>query len=77
MAIAQREGFSRLLNKMEKGDVLIVTKLHRLGRDAIDVSTAVAKLEENGIRVHCLALGRVYLTSSAGKMTMTVINAVA
>lgn len=77
MAIAQREGFSRLLDKMEKGDVLIVTKLDRLGRDAIDVSTTVAKLEEIGIRVHCLALGSVDLTSSAGKMTMNVINAVA
>lgn len=77
MAIAQREGFSRLLNKMEKGDVLIVTKLDRLGRDAIDVSTTAAKLEGIGIRVHCLALGGVDLTSSAGKMTMNVINAVA
>ncbi|MGB0969216.1 MAG: recombinase family protein, partial [Halocynthiibacter sp.] len=57
--------------------VLIVTKLDRLGRDAIDVSTTVAKLEEIGIRVHCLALGGVDLTSSAGKMTMNVINAVA
>ena len=77
MAIAQRKGFSRLLDKMEKGDILIVTKLDRLGRDAIDVSTTVAKLEEIGIRVHCLALGGVDLTSSAGKMTMNVINAVA
>ncbi|AGI74474.1 DNA integration/recombination/inversion protein [Octadecabacter arcticus 238] len=64
-------------DRMEKGDVLIVTKLDRLGRDAIDVSTTVAKLEEIGIRVHCLALGGVDLTSSAGKMTMNVINAVA
>ncbi|MGB3279514.1 MAG: recombinase family protein [Pseudorhodobacter sp.] len=77
MAIAQREGFSKLLDRMEKGDVLIVTKLDRLGRDAIDVSTTVAKLEDIGIRVHCLALGGVDLTSSAGKMTMNVINAVA
>ncbi|CAK3979476.1 Rac prophage; putative site-specific recombinase [Vibrio crassostreae] len=77
MAIEQREGFSKLLDRMEKGDVLIVTKLDRLGRNAIDVSTTVAKLEEVGIRVHCLALGGVDLTSSAGKMTMNVINAVA
>ncbi len=76
-AIAQRPGFSRLLDKMEKGDVLIVTKLDRLGRDAIDVSTTVARLEEEGIRVYCLALGGVDLTSSAGKLTMGVINAVA
>jgi putative DNA-invertase from lambdoid prophage Rac len=76
-AIAQRKGFSKLLDKMEKGDVLVVTKLDRLGRDAVDVSNTVAKLGKIGIRVHCLALGGVDLTSSAGKMTMNVINAVA
>lgn len=62
---------------MEKGDVLVVTKLDRLGRDAVDVTMTVAKLGKMGIRVHCLALGGVDLTSSAGKMTMNVINAVA
>lgn len=30
-----------------------------------------------GIRVHCLALGRVDLTSFAGKLTIDVINAIA
>ena len=77
MAITQRKEFSRLPNKMERSDVLVVTKLDRLGRDAIDVSMTVAKLEKMNIRVHCLALGGVDLTSSAGKMTMNVINAVA
>lgn len=75
--ISQRPGFTRLLDKMEQGDVLIVTKLDRLGRDAIDVASTVGRLEELGIRVHCLALGGVDLTSSAGKLTMGVINAVA
>lgn len=77
MPIARRKGFTGLLDKMEKGDVLVVTKLDRLGRDAIDVSLTVAKLENMGIKVHCLALGGVDLTSSAGKMTMGVINTVA
>ena len=76
-AISQRKGFSRLIDKMEKGDVLVVTKLDRLGRDTIDVSLTVEKLENIGIRVHCLALGGVDLTSSAGRMTMNVINTVA
>tara|TARA_R110000737_G_scaffold915_1_gene2639 strand:+ start:1562 stop:2044 length:483 start_codon:yes stop_codon:yes gene_type:complete len=77
MSIEQRKGFARLLDRMERGDVLVVTKLDRLGRDAIDVSTTVVRLETRGIRVHCLALGGVDLTSSAGKLTMGVINAVA
>lgn len=75
--ISRRKEFIRLLDKMEKNDVLVVTKLDRLGRDAIDVSTTVAKLEAIGIKVHCLALGGIDLTSSAGKMTMGVINHVA
>ncbi len=77
IAIAKRPEFTRLLDKMEQGDVLIVTKLDRLGRDAIDVASTVTRLDELGIRVHCLALGGVDLTSSAGKLTMGVINAVA
>lgn len=76
-AIARRRGFGRLLDRMEQGDVLVVTRLDRLGRDAIDVSATVSRLAEMGVRVHCLALGGVDLTSSAGRMTMGVINAVA
>lgn len=77
MPINRRKGFARLLDKMEKGDILVVTKLDRLGRNAIDVSSTVAHLESIGIKVYCLALGGVDLTSSAGKMTMGVINHVA
>ncbi|MBD8556930.1 recombinase family protein [Rhizobium sp. CFBP 8762] len=76
-AIAKRTGFMKLLDRLEPGDVLIVTKLDRLGRDAIDVSQTVKRLEGMGVRVHCLALGGVDLTSSVGMMTMNVINAVA
>ena len=76
-AIAQRRGFAKLMDRLEAGDVLIVTKLDRLGRDAIDVSSTVKALAGMGVRVHCLALGGVDLTSSAGTMTMNVLNAVA
>lgn len=62
---------------MEGGDVLIVTKLDRLGRNVIDIRRTVEKLAVSGIKVHCLALGGVDLTSPARKMTMQVISAVA
>lgn len=77
VALGQREGFIRLMDKLEASDVLVVTKLDRLGRNAIDVAATVAKLEELGVRIHCLALGGVDLASPAGRMTMAVINAVA
>ena len=77
VATARRRGFARLLDRLEPGDVLVVTKLDRLGRDAMDVGSTVAKLAGIGVRVHCLALGGVDLASSTGKLTMGVINAVA
>jgi len=73
----ERRGFSRLLDRMEAGDVLAVSKLDRLGRNAMDVRATVERLAAGGIKVHCLALGGVDLTSPAGKMTMGVIAAVA
>ncbi len=73
----ERKGFAGLINRLESGDVLIVTKLDRLGRNAMDVRATVEALSKMGVRVHCLALGGVDLTSPAGKMTMSVIAAVA
>ena len=76
-AIEQRPGFMKLMDRLEREDVLIVTKMDRLGRNAIDVATIVEKLSGIGVRVYCLALGGMDLTSPAGRMTMGVINSVA
>lgn len=77
LSAMERKGFIKLVERLEEGDVLIVTKLDRLGRNAMDVRSTVEGLANQGVRVHCLALGGVDLTSSAGKMTMQVIAAVA
>jgi putative DNA-invertase from lambdoid prophage Rac len=76
-AIEQGFGFVKLMDRLERDDVLIVTKLDRLGRNAMDVTATVGKLADMGVRVHCLALGGADLASAAGRMTMQVINAVA
>lgn len=73
----ERPGFAKLVDRLESGDVLVVTKLDRLGRNSIDVSSTVQRLAEIGVRVHCLALAGLDLTSAAGAMTMNVLNAVA
>ena len=73
----ERKGFRQLIDRLEWDDVLIVTKLDRLGRNAMDVRATVEKLAAMQVRVHCLALGGADLTSAAGKMTMAVIGAVA
>ena len=73
----ERKGFRKLVDRLEWDDVLVVTKLDRLGRNAMDVRSTVEQLAELKVRVHCLAVGGVDLTSAAGKMTMSVIAAVA
>jgi len=70
VAAKERPGFNKLIERLEAGDVLVVTKLDRLGRNAMDVRATVEHLSESGVRVHCLALGGVDLTSSAGKMAI-------
>jgi putative DNA-invertase from lambdoid prophage Rac len=77
VAAMERKGFAKLVDRLEAGDILIVTKLDRLGRNAMDVRSTVDNLAQEGVKVHCLALGGVDLTSAAGKMTMGVIAAVA
>lgn len=74
---AERKGFSKLLDKLEAGDTLVVTKLDRLGRNAMDVRVTVERLASMQVRVTCLALGGMDLTSASGKMTMQVLGAVA
>lgn len=73
----ERKGFRKLIDRLDWEDVLVVTKLDRLGRNAMDVRATVEQLAGIQVRVHCLALGGVDLTSPAGKMTMAVIAAVA
>ena len=74
---SKRPEFIKLLDRLEEGDSLVVTKLDRLGRNALDVRQTVDLLAERGVKVHCLALGGTDLTSSSGKMTMTILSAVA
>lgn len=73
----QRPGFQKLLNKLEKGDRLIVSKLDRLGRDAVDVQATLQKLSEMEVDVHCIALAGFDLTTAVGKMMLNVIGAFA
>ncbi|KDM67987.1 recombinase family protein, partial [Acidiphilium sp. JA12-A1] len=70
VAARQRPEFRRLLDRLEDGDVLVVTKLDRLGRSALDVRATVDALASLGVRLHCLALGGVDLTSWTPALTL-------
>ncbi len=73
----KRPGFAKLVEKMEPGDVLVVTKFDRLGRNAMDVEATIKMLAAIPVKVHCLAIQGVDLASPGGAFTMHVLNAVA
>ncbi|MCG8991742.1 recombinase family protein [Laribacter hongkongensis] len=74
---SQRPAFARMESLLRAGDRLIVTKLDRIGRDAIDVQETIRRLAAKGVAVHVLALGGTDLTTSAGKLMLTMLAAVA
>ncbi|MFL9998185.1 recombinase family protein [Paraburkholderia sediminicola] len=78
VAAMERAGFRALVeHKLDAGDTLVVTKLDRLGRNTTDVLGTVERLSAMGVRLHCLAIPGTDLTSAAGRLTITVLAAVA
>jgi len=77
VAVKDRPSFQKLLERIEEGDVLIVTKLDRLGRNMLDVCATVKLLDTMGVRVVCLQLGGADLTSPSARMTMQILSSVA
>ncbi|SMF96566.1 Site-specific DNA recombinase [Methylomagnum ishizawai] len=74
---SERAGFQELMARIRKGETLVVTKLDRLGRDAVDVLSTVHRLAGMGVKVVVLQLGDTDLTSPAGKLMLTMLSAVA
>ncbi len=77
VAASQRPAFKVMLGQIRKGETLVVSKLDRLGRDAIDVLQTVRQFGERGIRVVVLQLGNTDLTAPAGKLLLSMLAAVA
>lgn len=73
----QRPAFKRMLDQIRKNETLVVSKLDRLGRDAIDVLQTVRSLGKRGVKVIVLQLGTTDLTSAAGKLLLSMLAAVA
>ena len=73
----QRPEFSKLLSRIRSGETLVVSKLDRLGRDAVDVMQTIRLLGDRNVKVVVLQLGSTDLTSAAGKLLLTMLAAVA
>lgn len=71
-----RPNFTALLKRLEPGDKLIVTKLDRFARTAVDGGAIVRDLHERGIIIHILNMG-VADNSPMGKLMLTMLLAFA
>ena len=72
----ERPKFQRLLDRLQEGDTLVVCKLDRFARTAIEGVQTVRELLERGIRVHILNMGLVENTLT-GNLILTVMLAFA
>ncbi len=77
VSASQRPQFKALLSQIRDGETLVVSKLDRLGRDAQDVGATIKALAARRIEVVVLQLGKLDLTSAAGKLMLTMLAAVA
>jgi len=73
----QRPQFKTLLDQIRDGETLVVSKLDRLGRDAQDVGATIKELASRRIEVIVLQLGKLDLASSAGKLMLAMLAAIA
>lgn len=68
--------FKQLLNKLEEGDTLVVTKLDRLARNTKEGIEIVESLFQKGVRVHVLNVGLLENTTM-GRFFLQTMLAVA
>ena len=71
-----RPKFLRLLEVLQEGDTLVVCKLDRFARTAIEGVQTVRELFDRGIRVHILNMGLIENTLT-GNLILTVMLAFA
>lgn len=71
-----REGIELLLLKVEAGDMILVTKLDRLGRDTSDMVNLVKEFKSKGVSIKFLDDG-ISTEGAMGEMVVTILAAVA
>ena len=72
----ERPKFLRLLEELQEGDTLVVCKLDRFARTAIEGVQTVRELFERGVRVHILNMGLIENTLT-GNLILSVLLAFA
>ena len=71
-----RPNFTILLNKLQDGDTLVITKLDRFARNTAEGLNVIQHLLERGVKVNILNMGTID-TTPTGKLILTVMLAFA
>ena len=71
-----RPGLRLLQLKVERGDVILVRKLDRLGRDTADMIQLIQEIDQNGVAIRFLDDG-ITTEGTMGRMVVTILSAVA
>ena len=73
---ANRPKFDKLMDKLQNGDTLIVTKLDRLARNTQDALSIVKQMNDEGVILRVLNIGTID-NSPSGRLIFTVFSAFA
>ena len=73
---ADREGLRMLRFKVEQGDIILVKKLDRLGRDTADMIQLIKEFDAMGVFIRFMDDG-ISTEGTMGKMVVTILSAVA
>lgn len=68
-----RPAFTRLIERMSAGDVLVVTKLDRFARSVSEGTTMIKALLERGIAIDIMNMGGRFDNSPTGKLLLNVM----
>ena len=71
-----RDGLSLLRVKVEAGDIVLVKRLDRLGRDTADMIQLIKEFDDMGVAIRFLDDG-ISTEGTMGKMVVTILSAVA
>lgn len=73
---SDRKGLDLLRMKVEEGDVILVKKLDRLGRDTADMIQLIKEFDAQGVSIRFIDDG-ISTDGEMGKMVVTILSAVA
>ena len=73
---AERDGLKLLRLKVEEGDLILVKKLDRLGRDTADMIQLIKEFDVQGVSIRFMDDG-ISTEGAMGRMVVTILSAVA